>query len=614
MTESAIHRLRSSVFRLRSKIGSKNEAMFKTHTCGELRAEHTGKTVQLAGWVHRRRDHGGVIFIDLRDRYGLTQIVINPTHVAAEQFKISESLRSEFVVQVEGKVSDRPEGMHNPKMPTGDIEVMVEKLTVLNPAKTPPFVIDDDGSDVDESMRLKYRYLDLRRERMTHNLNVRHRFVKFIRDYLDERGFLEVETPILFKSTPEGAREYLVPSRVHARSFYALPQSPQQLKQLLMVAGVERYFQIARCFRDEDQRADRQPEFTQLDMEMSFIDRDDILALVEGLLTTFTEDYAKLHGKTLQFKPFKRMPFGEVMERFGRDKPDIRYGMELFDVSSAMKGTEFLPFQTQHVKGIVASGCANYTRKQTDDLTEFVKKAGAKGLVVLWHDADGYRASGAGSKLNPAEKAAIGSASSSKPGDLVLLVADNDRGTVNEALGELRHELGIRLKLGDPNQLGFLWVVDFPAYIWDKEDGKWVANHHLFTSPKDEFIDKIESEPGSVLSKQYDLVCNGFEVAGGSIRIHRRDVQERVMKLLGLTMEEAYKKFGHMLDAFEYGAPPHGGIAPGIDRLAMLYAGAPNIREVIAFPKNQQAADLMLGVPSPASDKQVKELHIRLAE
>ena len=588
--------------------------MFKTHTCGELRAEHTGKTVQLAGWVHWRRDHGGVIFIDLRDRYGLTQIVINPSNVAADNFKISESLRSEFVVQVEGKVSERPEGMHNPKMLTGDIELMVEKLTVLNPAKTPPFMIDDDGSDVDEAMRLKYRYLDLRRERMTHNLTVRHRFVKFIRDYLDERGFLEIETPILFKSTPEGAREYLVPSRVHPGEFYALPQSPQQLKQLLMVAGIERYFQIARCFRDEDQRADRQPEFTQLDMEMSFVDREDILALIESLLTTFTEDYAKLHNKMLLFKPFKRMAFGEVMERYGRDKPDVRYGMELFDVSSAMNGTEFLPFQAKHIKGIVASGCANYTRKQTDDLTDFAKKSGAKGLVVLWHDADGYRSSGAGSKLNPAEKAAIASASSSKPGDLVLLVADNERDSVNAALGELRHELGIRLKLGDSKQLGFLWVVDFPAYIWDKEDQKWVANHHLFTSPKDEFIDKIESDPASVLSKQYDLVCNGYEVAGGSIRIHRRDVQERVMKLLGLSTEEAYKKFGHMLDAFEYGAPPHGGIAPGVDRLAMLFAGAPNIREVIAFPKNQQAADVMLGVPSPATDKQVKELHIRVTD
>jgi aspartyl-tRNA synthetase len=408
---------------------------------------------------------------------------------------------------------------------------------------------------------------------------------------------------------------------VHPGEFYALPQSPQQLKQLLMVAGVERYFQIARCFRDEDQRADRQPEFTQLDMEMSFVDREDVLAIIEGLLTEFTEKYADLHDKRLMFKPFKRMAFDEVMERFGRDKPDIRYGMELFDVSAAMQGTEFLPFQAKHIKGLVAPGCGNYTRKQTDELTEFAKKSGAKGLVVLWHDpstgagqADGYRASGAGSKLSPAEKAAIAETSGSKPGDLVLLAAGDDRLALNEALGELRHELGVRLKLGDPSQLAFLWVVDFPMFSYDKEDARWVANHHLFTAPQDQYLDTLESDPGGAKSKQYDLVCNGFEVAGGSIRIHRRDVQEKVMRLLGLSMEEAYRKFGHMLDAFEYGAPPHGGIAPGIDRLAMIYAGAPNLREVIAFPKNQQAADLMLGIPSPATEKQVKELHIQLSD
>jgi aspartyl-tRNA synthetase len=587
--------------------------MFKTHTCGELRAEDASKTVTLAGWVHRRRDHGGVIFIDLRDRYGLTQITINPSNVNADDFKRAESLRSEFVVQVTGKVENRPTGMTNPNLATGEIELMVTNVNVLNPAKTPPFQIDEDGLTTDEATRLKYRYLDLRRERMAHNLNVRHRLVKHIRDFLDARGFLEIETPILFKSTPEGAREYLVPSRVHPGQFYALPQSPQQLKQLLMVGGIERYFQIARCFRDEDQRADRQPEFTQLDIEVSFVDRDDILETVESLLTRFTEDFSTLHGKRLKFKPFVRLPFSEVMERYGRDKPDIRYGMELFDVSAAMRGTEFLPFQASNVKGIVAQNCVNYTRKQTDELTELAKKNGAKGLVVLWNDADGFRNSGAGAKLSHAEKAAIAQASGCKPGDLVLLVADDNRAVVNDALGELRHELGAKLKLGNDNELAFLWVVDFPAFVWDKEEDKWVANHHLFTSPKDEFIDKLESDTANVLSKQYDLVCNGYEVAGGSIRIHRRDIQERVMKLLGLTMEEAHKKFGHMLDAFEYGAPPHGGIAPGIDRLAMLFCGAPNLREVIAFPKNQNASDAMLGVPSPATEKQVKDLHIKLA-
>ncbi len=587
--------------------------MFKTHTCGELRKSQVGQSTTLAGWVHRRRDHGGVIFIDLRDRFGLTQIVINPENVDPDSFKRGESLRNEFVVQITGAIRARPEGMANPKMATGEIEVMVTKLEILNPAKTPPFEIDSDGMDTREDLRLQYRFLDLRRERMAHNMTVRHRFAKFIRDYLDNKGFLEVETPILFKSTPEGAREYLVPSRVHPGQFYALPQSPQQLKQLLMVGGIERYFQIARCFRDEDQRADRQPEFTQLDMEMSFVDREDVLAIVEGLLTEFTENYAALHGKTLVFKPFLRLPFAEVMERFGRDKPDVRYGMQLFDVSAPMQGTEFLPFQAKNVKGIVVPGCAGYSRKQTDELTELVKKQGAKGLIVLWHDEGGFRNSGAGAKLSDAEKAAIAQAGVSKPGDLVLLVADDKRNTVNEALGELRHEMGQRLKLGDPNQLGFLWVIDFPLVIWNDDEQQWNANHHMFTAPQDHYLDTLESDPGSVKSKQYDLVCNGFEVAGGSIRIHRRDVQERVMKLIGISMDEARKKFGHMLDAFEFGAPPHGGIAPGVDRLVMLYCGAPNLREVIAFPKNQNAADIMLGVPSPATEKQTKELHIRLA-
>ncbi|BCX03575.1 MAG: aspartate--tRNA(Asp/Asn) ligase [Candidatus Roseilinea sp.] len=588
--------------------------MFKTHTCGELRQEHVGQTVKLAGWVHRRRDHGGVIFIDLRDRFGLTQIVINPANVrSAEVFKLAESLRNEYVIQVEGQVTLRPEGMANPKMPTGAIEVMVSQLTLLNPAKTPPFVIDDDGRDVDENLRLKYRYLDLRRERMARNLSIRHTFVKFIRDYLDARGFLEVETPILFKTTPEGARDYLVPSRVHPGCFYALPQSPQQLKQLLMVAGVERYFQIARCFRDEDQRADRQPEFTQLDLEMSFVDREDVLNLIEGLLTEFTEHYAHLHGKRLMFKPFLRLPYEEVMERFGRDKPDLRFGMELFDATDVTRGSEFLPFRAAHVKGICAPGCASYTRKQTDELTEFAKKNGAKGLVVLWHDPDGIRNSGAGAKLSQAEKDAIVAKAGSQPGDLILLVADDNRKAANEALGELRHELGTRLKLADENAMAYLWVVDFPLFEWNEEEKRWDPSHHMFTAPKDEHLSMLASDPGSVRSKQYDLVCNGYEVGGGSIRIHRREVQETVMRLIGLEMEDARRKFGHLLEAFEYGAPPHGGIAPGIDRLTMLYCSEPNIREVMAFPKNQQAMDVMAGAPSPVYEQQLKELHIRLA-
>jgi aspartyl-tRNA synthetase len=587
---------------------------YKTHTCGELRLEHAGRHVTLAGWVHRRRDHGGVIFIDLRDRFGLTQVVINPANVRSpEVFAQAEALRNEYVIQVEGVVAPRPAGMANPKLATGEIEVIAHDVTVLNPAKTPPFAIDDDGRNVDENLRLKYRYLDLRRERMARNLIIRHTFVKFIRDYLDARGFIEVETPILFKTTPEGARDYLVPSRVHPGCFYALPQSPQQLKQLLMVAGVERYFQIARCFRDEDQRADRQPEFTQLDLEMSFVDRDDVLNLIEGLFTEFTERYAHLHGKRLSFKPFPRLTYEEAMERFGSDKPDLRYGMELFDVTAETRGSEFLPFRVAHVKGICAAGCAGYTRKQADELTEFARQQGAKGLVVLWHDPDGIRNTGAGAKLSQAEKDGIVAKAGSKPGDLILLVADDDRRVVNTVLGELRHELGERLKLADDGVMAFAWIVDFPLFEWNAEENRWDPSHHMFTAPKDEHLPLLETDPGSVRSKQYDLVCNGYEVGGGSIRIHRRDVQERVMRLIGLEIEEARRKFGHLLEAFEYGAPPHGGIAPGIDRLTMLYCGEPNIREVMAFPKNQQAMDVMAGAPSPVYEQQLKELHIRLA-
>ena len=587
---------------------------YKTHTCGELRLEHAGQHITLAGWVHRRRDHGGVIFIDLRDRFGVTQVVINPAHVLSPGvFAQAEALRSEYVVQVEGVVAQRPAGMANPKLATGEIEVIAHDVTVLNPAKTPPFAIDDDGRNVDENLRLKYRYLDLRRERMARNLIIRHTFVKFIRDYLDARGFIEVETPILFKTTPEGARDYLVPSRVHPGCFYALPQSPQQLKQLLMVAGVERYFQIARCFRDEDQRADRQPEFTQLDLEMSFVDRDDVLNLIEGLFTEFTERYAHLHGKRLSFKPFPRLTYEEAMERFGSDKPDLRYGMELFDVTAETRGSEFLPFRVANVKGICAAGCAGYTRKQADELTEFARRQGAKGLVVLWHDPDGIRNTGAGAKLSQAEKDAIVAKAGSRPGDLILLVADDDRHTVNAVLGELRHALGERLKLADDGVMAFAWIVDFPLFEWNAEENRWDPSHHMFTAPKDEHLPLLETDPGSVRSKQYDLVCNGYEVGGGSIRIHRRDVQERVMRLIGLEIEEARRKFGHLLEAFEYGAPPHGGIAPGIDRLTMLYCGEPNIREVMAFPKNQQAMDVMAGAPSPVYEQQLKELHIRLA-
>ncbi len=587
--------------------------MFKTQTCGELRAADDGKRAKLAGWVHRRRDHGGVIFIDLRDRFGITQVVIrsDTPDAAPDVFKAAESLRSEFVAQVEGVVELRPANMRNPKMETGDIEVVATRIVVLNPAKTTPFLIDSDGRDVDENIRLRYRYLDLRRERMQKNLITRHRFVKFIRDYLDARGFLEIETPILFKTTPEGARDYLVPSRVYPGTFYALPQSPQQLKQLLQVAGVERYFQIARCFRDEDQRADRQPEFTQLDMEMSFVDRDDVLQLIEGLLTEFTEKHT---GKKLIARPFPRFTYAEAMDKYGIDKPDIRFGLELFNVTAATRNSQFQVFANAPlVKGFAAPGCAAYSRKQIDELTELAKRKGARGLVTMVRDDQGIRSQGAAARLSDAEKAAILAASNSRPGDLLLFVADTAK-VVNETLAELRVEMGRRLKLADDNVMAFCWVIDFPLFEWNEEEKRWDPSHHMFTAPKDEFIPTLESNPGGALSKQYDLACNGYEVGGGSIRIHRRDVQEIIMRLIGLEMEDARRKFGHLLEAFEYGAPPHGGIAPGIDRLTMLFCGEPNIREVIAFPKNQQAADVMAGAPSPVYDVQLKELHLRIVE
>lgn len=585
--------------------------MFKTHTCGALRAEHVDQEITLAGWVHRRRDFGGLIFIDLRDRYGLTQITLDPTRVPAEAFANANALRNEYVVQIVGKVVLRPEKMRNPKIATGDVEVFATQVRVLNQAKTPPFLIDDEGRNVDENLRLKYRYLDLRRERMTKNLTVRHTLIKFMRDYMDERGFLEVETPLLFKSTPEGAREYLVPSRVHPGHVYALPQSPQQLKQMLMVAGVERYFQIARCFRDEDQRADRQPEFTQLDVEMSFVEREDILALIETLITGFAEEHAALHGKHILYKPFRRLSFKEAMDKYGSDKPDLRFGMEIIDLTDITRNSQLAVLsQAASVKAIVATGCANYTRKQTDELTERVKQDGAANLVVFYHDAEGIRSSGAGAKLTDQEKADVLATAQSKPGDLILCVADAPE-VVGNALGRLRLEMGQRLHLTDPNILAFAWVLDFPSFIWDKEDNKWVANHHMFTAPQAAYLDNMEADPGKVLSQQYDLVCNGYEAGGGSIRIHERALQERVLKIIGMPNEEAYAKFGHMLDAFDYGAPPHGGIAPGVDRLVMLFCGEPNIREVIAFPKNQQASDVMLDVPTVPQDRQLRDLSMR---
>jgi len=583
--------------------------MLKTQNCGELRLSDIGKTVALAGWLQRSRDHGGLVFLDLRDRSGLVQITADPTVGAA--YEVAGKVRSEYVLRIEGIVRKRPDDTVNPDLATGEIEVLAQSIEILNPAKTPPIPLDDDGYKTDEITRLKYRYLDLRRERLQKNIILRHKAVKFMRDYLDAQGFLEIETPILIKSTPEGARDYVVPSRVHPGKFFALPQSPQQLKQLLMVAGFEKYFQIARCMRDEDLRGDRQPEFTQLDIEMSFVRRDDVLDVVEGLVSGLVPAVTP-HKRF--FAPFPKMSYAEAMSRYGSDKPDLRFGMEIMDVTEPLRNSElrFISGAVADgaaVKCLVAQGCAEYSRKDQDTLADLAKAAGAKDLATIAWTPEGIKGN-IGKKFAPDEIEAISRITGAKEGDLACIVVDKPIAAC-KALGALRLEFRDRLKLAPPDLLAFAWIVDFPMFEWDEADGKWNFMHHPFTSPKAEHMHMLESDPGKVMSDAYDLVCNGYELSSGSIRIHDREVQARIFQALGYDDVEIRQKFGHMLDAFEYGAPPHGGMAPGVDRLVMLLADEPNIREVIAFPKTASAADVMFDAPSDLAPKHLRELHIK---
>jgi len=589
--------------------------LLKSHNCGQLGRKHVGQKVTLAGWVHRRRDHGGVAFIDLRDSTGIVQVVLNP-EVLQQAYHVAGLLRNEYVVQVVGQVVLRPDGTDNPKLATGDIEVLAKEAVILNPSATPPFYINED-IEVEESLCLKNRYLYLRRPRMRDNLILRHKTIKFIRDFLDARGFIEIETPILIKSTPEGARDYLVPSRLNPGKFYALPQSPQQLKQLLMVAGLEKYFQIARCFRDEDLRADRQPEFTQLDLEVSFVEQEDILQLTEELVTSLVQT-VKPEMKLL--RPFPRLSYEEVLRRYGTDKPDLRFGLELRDISDIAGQTDFDVFRSASdkngtVKGIRVPGCAHYTRHQLDELINLARGCGAEGLITMAFPGKSIALdsvkSVAARHLTQVQLGDIAARFEARPGDLLLIVADKVD-VVDKTLDELRREMAQRLNLADANLLAFAFVVDFPLLEWSEGTGHWEVMHHPFTAPRLEDMPLLDTKPGQVHARHYDIVCNGCELGSGSIRIHDRQLQEKIFKLLGYDEEQLECRFGHFLTALEYGAPPHGGIAIGLDRLAMLLARERSIREVIAFPKNQNAVDLMFDTPSYVDQEQLDELNLKL--
>jgi len=593
--------------------------VLKSIDCGALRADHDSEEVIVAGWVHRRRDHGGLIFIDLRDSTGLVQVVFQPE--GAEAFTTAERFRSEWVVQIKGKVQMRPDGTLNPNLATGEVEIIATSTTVYSASKTPPFDVSQDGP-VDEALRMRYRYLDLRREHMRENLRLRHRILKYIRDYLDDRAFIEVETPILIKSTPEGARDYLVPSRVHPGSFYALPQSPQQLKQLLMVAGMDRYFQIARCFRDEDLRADRQPEFTQLDLEMAFVEPDDVIELMVDLYVGMAKELAPQKNIIL---PVPHISYADAMSRFGSDKPDLRYGLELADLTDIIQNSEFNVFagavrEGGMVKGFAAPGIGDITRRQVDELVSLARTFGAGGLVTIAIDASAASVDALtleqvrtpARALSLDEIKAIATKVGATPGDLVLIAAGL-QSKVEPVLGQLRGHMAQRLGLADPNTLAFCVITEFPLLEWKEEEQRWHAMHHPFTSPLDDQWDLLKSDPGAVIAKAYDLAANGSELAGGSVRIFQRERQESMFNVLGYAREEVNELFGHLLEAFEFGAPPHGGFAGGIDRLVVtLSSHAESIRDAMAFPKTQAGVDPLFGSPSPVTDAQLSDLRLAL--